>query len=67
MYEQYLQLDNLSKPIQGVLKSDHMHHNEALLGEIKIGPAYTTDLYSMPIEYLEQSEQTGKPIVVLDI
>ena len=67
MYEQYLQLDNLSKPIQGVLKSDHMHHNEALLGEIKIGPAYTTDLYNMPIEYLELSEQTGKPIVVLDI
>ena len=67
MYEQYLQLDNQSKPIQGVLKSHHIHHNEALLGEIKVGPAYTTDLYNMPIEYLELSEQTGKVIVVLDM
>ena len=66
MYEQYLQLDNKSD-VKGVLKSDAKEHNEALLGGIKLGPAYTTNLNDMPIEYLELSEQTGKPIVVLDI
>lgn len=38
---------------KALLKTDNLHHNEAIVSDVEVGPIYTTDLNTIPIEYLE--------------
>ena len=51
---------------RAVLKANGLHHNEALVSDIDVGPIYTTDLNTIPIEYLELAETRPMTFLVID-
>ena len=41
---------------KALLKTDNLHHNEAIVSDVEVGPIYTTNLNTIPIEYLELAQ-----------